>query len=67
MSRVSTRGYLGITARNTESIITDVEVEAIKIVNNDPNAVAYKNLASTQSDRAEKAPSKFAYTDALEE
>ena len=60
------RGHLGVSSRNSETVKTSMEIEAIKIVNHDPNA--YKNVDGGYRTQASKdSPSKMAYTDAIEE
>jgi hypothetical protein len=67
---ISSKAHLGISARNSETHVTDLEVEAIKIINNDMNAPAYKPDPA-QNVQAEggrqKAPSKMQYTDQMDQ
>ena len=69
MKDISSKGFLGITARNTKRFFTDIDLDGIKIVNHDSNAQAYKNQnqRGPASERAQAAPSKMQYTDAIED
>ena len=37
MPQLSNRGYLGVTARNSDSFVKSLAVKAVKVMNMDPN------------------------------
>ena len=66
MPNLSNRGFLGLTARNSDRYVKDIDVLAVKVSNLDPNFYKHADDEVTEREDENEAGKDQFYTDEME-